>query len=88
MDGIDIQSQKTNEQLDDEDEEDEYMGERVIHSWVDESNMKNFSLELVDCKKNQQNYQERFVQTPINCGPNQQRANKTTHSVKFIDDDH
>lgn len=41
LDGIDIQSQKTNEQLDDEDEEDEDMSIKNIHSWVNESNLKN-----------------------------------------------
>jgi hypothetical protein len=52
LDGIDITSQKTNEQLDDEDEEDEDINNKILHSWVNESNLKNFSLELHDCRKN------------------------------------
>ena len=63
LDGIDIRSRKTNEQLDDEDEdeEDEDMNLRILHTWANESNMKNLSLELIDCNKSKHNEKEAIL---------------------------
>lgn len=68
------------------------MSKGNIHSWVNESNFKNYSLELVDCsKKGQIEGQERYNQNlpTINYLSSTQhpRINKTTNSVKFADDD-
>lgn len=60
LDGIDIRSRKTNEQLDDEDE-DEDMNLKLLHTWANESNMKNLSLELIDCNKSKHNEKEAIL---------------------------
>ena len=52
LDGIDIQSQKTNEQLDDE-EDDNMTSDADMHTWADQNNLKHLSLELAECKKKQ-----------------------------------
>ena len=57
LDGIDIRSRKTNEQLDDEDE-DEDMNMRILHTWANESNIKNLSLELIDNNQSKFNDKE------------------------------
>lgn len=66
------------------------MNLKNIHNWINDENRKNFSLELVDCKKSQINDQDRYnqnLQSITNLGLNQLRGHKTTHSVKFVEDD-
>lgn len=77
--------------MDEEDEEDEDMSMRNLHTWVNDSTLKNFSLELVDCKKGQINEEDRYNQNLHNLNylssTQHPRVNKTTNSVKFADDD-